>query len=197
MIEVQFRQYHKHNGHRFSNTFSFQPRDYISKKPKQKWKPTEEIIKEEKRELQEGDLFTVFRTMYHSYYGCQISFFICKVGNTDNQAIYSYHNEDDEENLPGWVKGKFEIVCCEERARYANRLIKWWQKGDRTVEYAQLCAKYINLPIRDKEIPKIELEKLSLSRPQPTDAVMGGDAAFQKWLSTAAVLGGKIPMTDD
>ncbi|WP_377482154.1 MAG: hypothetical protein P2A85_29135 (plasmid) [Microcoleus anatoxicus] len=25
-----------------------------------------------------------------------------------------------------------------------------------------------------------------------TDAVMGGDAAFQKWLSAAAVLGGKM-----
>jgi hypothetical protein len=194
-MEIQFRQYHKHE-HRFGNTFSFREKDYTPKKPKKKWKPTEEIIKEEKRELPEGELFTIYRAMYHSYYGGQLSFFICKVGSTDSQAIYSYPNEGDEENSPGWVKGKFEIVCYEEKARYANRLMQWWQKGDRTIEYAQLCAKYINLQ-QIKEIPKIELEKLSLSRPQPTDAVMGGDAAFQKWLSTAAVLGGKIPMTDD
>ena len=46
------------------------------------------------------------------------------------------------------------------------------------------------------QIPQFELDKLSHPKPQPTDAVLGSDAVFQKWLSTAAVLGGKAKNKD-
>lgn len=55
------------------------------------------------------------------------------------------------------------------------------------IEYAELCAKY--LKPRVKGIPAFELEKLKVSQPQPTDAVLGSDT-FSRWLSMAAVLGG-------
>jgi hypothetical protein len=67
--------------------------------------------------------------------------------------------------------------------------MEWWNKGDGSIAYAELCAKY--LKPRIKEIPKFELDKLTELKPQPTDAVFGGDTGFQKWLSTAAVLGGR------
>lgn len=66
--------------------------------------------------------------------------------------------------------------------------MEWWNKGDGSIEYAELCAKY--LKPRIKEIPAEEIAKLN-PQPQATDAVLGGDSAFQKWLSTAAVLGGQ------
>jgi hypothetical protein len=70
--------------------------------------------------------------------------------------------------------------------------MEWWNKGDGSIEYAKLCAKY--LKPRIKEIPVSELEKLKVPQPKPTDAVLGGDH-FSRWLSTAAVFGSWQPKT--
>jgi len=81
------------------------------------------------------------------------------------------------------------MIAYSNSKTYAPRLMEWWNKDDGSIEYAELCAKY--LKPRIKEIPKFELDKLTELKPRPTDAVFGGDTGFQKWLSTAAVLGGR------
>jgi hypothetical protein len=86
-----------------------------------------------------------------------------------------------------FVAGNFKIICHGRGRTYGKGLLKWWLNGDYSIEYAELCAKY--LKPRIKEIPQFDLEKLRLPQPADTDAVLGGDAAFQKWLSTAAVFG--------
>lgn len=133
--------------------------------------------------LPEGATFSVYRSEYH-YYPISVEFWICSVSENfeeDRISIYPSGNVAS-------VLGKFQIIAEADSKLYAFRLMEWWNKGNGSIEYAELCAKY--LKPRIKEIPAFELEKLAYSQPQPTDAVLGGDSAFQKWLSTAAVLGG-------
>jgi len=58
------------------------------------------------------------------------------------------------------------------------------------------CCQVADLDLEDPsqyglEVIEIMPVEKALLEPQPTDAVLGSaDAAFQKWLSTAAVLGG-------
>lgn len=137
-----------------------------------------------KWDLSEGATFSVYRSEYH-YYPLSVEFWVCSVSKSFEEnkiSIYPSRNVAS-------VSGKFQIITESNNKLYAFRLMEWWNKGDGSIEYAQLCAKY--LKPRIKEIPSFELEKLKVSQPQPTDAVLGGDSAFQKWLSTAAVLGGK------
>lgn len=139
-------------------------------------------------ELPVNYLFTAYRAIYA--YRClkYIGFWICRVGKDLEENKLVFHNPHTRV-LECFVEGKFETICFGAGKTYAPRLIDWWKKGEPTSEYAHLCAKY--LKPRIKEIPSFELEKLHLPQPQLGDAVLGGDAAFQKWLSTAAVLGGK------
>jgi hypothetical protein len=134
--------------------------------------------------LEEGATFSVYRSEYH-YYPLSIEFWICSVSEQFEEERISIYPSGSVES----VEGKFRIIAYSNSKTYAPRLMEWWNKGDGSIEYAELCAKY--LKPRIKEIPQFELEKLRLPQPADTDAVLGGDAAFQKWLSTAAVLGGK------
>lgn len=148
-------------------------------------------------ELPEGHLFSVYSAIYDYEHLQSIDFFILQAGG-DEQIIYRSNGQikfDKSEfglkshlGLP-FVAGNFKIICHGTGKTYGKRLLEWWVNGDYSIEYAELCAKY--LKPRIKEIPQFEVEKLRLPQPTDTDAVLGGDAAFQKWLSTAAVLGGK------
>jgi len=149
-------------------------------------------------ELPEGHLFSVYSAIYDYEHLQSIDFFILQAGG-DEQIIYRSNGQikfDKSEfdlkshlGLP-FVAGKFKIICHGRGRTYGKRLLEWWLNGDYSIEYAELCAKY--LKPRIKEIPQFELDKLSEPQPQATDAVLGGsDTAFQKWLSTAAVLGGR------
>jgi len=134
--------------------------------------------------LEEGSTFSVYRSEYH-YYPISTEFWICAVSEQfaeDRISIYPAGNVAS-------VQGKFQIIAHSDSKTYAPRLIEWWNKGDGLIEYAELCTNY--LKPRVKQIPQFELDKLAELKPQPTDAVLGGDSAFQKWLSTAAVLGGR------
>jgi len=133
--------------------------------------------------LPERATFSAYRLDYFSR-PHSIEFWICSVSEKfeeDRISIYPSGNVAS-------VQGKFQIIAHSNSRTYAHRLMDWWEEGDGSIEYAKLCAKY--LKPRVKEIPAEEIEKLK-PHPQPTDAVLGGDTAFQKWLSTAAVLGGK------
>jgi hypothetical protein len=144
-------------------------------------------------------LFSVYSAIYDYEHLQSIDFFILQAGG-DEQIIYRSNGQiksDKSEfdlkshlGLP-FVAGKFKIICHGRGRTYGKRLLKWWLNSDYSIEYAKLCAKY--LKPRVKQIPQFELDKLSEPQPQGTDAVLGGDAAFQKWLLTAAVLGGKKP----
>jgi hypothetical protein len=135
--------------------------------------------------LEEGATFSVYRSEYH-YYPLSIEFWICSVSEDFEQNRISIYPNGNVAS----VSGKFRIIAESNSKTYAPRLMEWWNKGDGSIEYAELCAKY--LKPRIKQIPQFELDKLAELKPQPTDAVLGGDT-FQKWLSTAAVLGGKKP----
>jgi hypothetical protein len=134
--------------------------------------------------LPENATFSVYRSEYH-HYPLSIEFWICAVSEDLEEERISIYPSGNVAS----VQGKFRIIAYSNSKTYAPRLMEWWNKGDGSIEYAELCAKY--LKPRIKEIPQFELEKLRLPQPADTDAVLGGDAAFQKWLSTAAVLGGK------
>lgn len=135
-------------------------------------------------QLPEGATFSVYRSEYH-YYPLSVEFWICSASESFEENRISIYPSGNVAS----VSGKFQIIAEANTKLYAFRLMEWWNKGDGSIEYAELCAKY--LKPRIKEIPAFELEKLKVPQPQPTDAVLGGDSAFQKWLSTAAVLGGK------
>jgi len=148
-------------------------------------------------ELPEGHLFSLYSAIYDYEHLQSIDFFILQAGG-DEQIIYRSNGQikfDKSEfdlkshlGLP-FVAGNFKIICHGRGRTYGKRLLEWWLNGDYSIEYAELCAKY--LKPRVKQIPQFELDKLAELKPQPTDAVLGGDSAFAKWLSTAAVLGGK------
>ena len=139
--------------------------------------------------LEEGATFSVYRSEYH-HYPLSIEFWICSVSKDFEQNRISIYPSG---NVAA-VSGKFRIIAESSSKTYAPRLMEWWNKGDGSIEYAELCAKY--LKPRVKEIPAFELDKLKVPQPQPTDAVLGGDA-FSRWLSTAAVFGGWRPKTPD
>ena len=155
-------------------------------------------------ELPEGHLFSVYSAIYDYEHLQSKDFFILQAGGEeDEQIIYRSNGQikfDKSEfdlkshlGLP-FVAGKFKIICHGTGKTYGKRLLEWWVNGDYSIEYAELCAKY--LKPRVKEIPAFELDKLKVPQPQPTDAVIGGDE-FSRWLSTAAVLGGWQPKTPD
>ena len=134
--------------------------------------------------LSNGATFTVYRAEYY-YRPVSIEFWICVADEKAEEDRISIYSRD---NVAA-VEGKFRIIAEVNSKTYAPRLMKWWNAGDGSIEYAELCVKY--LKPRVMQIPQFELEKFAQLKPQPTDAVLGGDSAFQKWLSTAAVLGGK------
>jgi hypothetical protein len=148
-------------------------------------------------ELPENHLFTAYRAKYDKFEHLRfLKFFICKVGGDKEQIICRRESFDlvditEDDVSAYYVMGNFEVVCSGTGLTYGKRLMEWWNAGDGSIEYAELCAKY--LKPRVKQIPQFELDKLAELKPQPTDAVLGGDTAFQKWLSTAAVLGGNKP----
>ncbi|MEG4328631.1 hypothetical protein [Microcoleus sp. herbarium5] len=149
-------------------------------------------------ELPENHIFTAYRARYDKYEHLRLlKFLICRVGGNTRRIICRRESFDfDENNLyeddisAYYIIGNFDVICAGIGLTYGKRLLEWWVNGNGSIEYAELCAKY--LKPRIKEIPAFELEKLKVPQPQPTDAVLGGNSAFQKWLSTAAVLGGKI-----
>ena len=134
--------------------------------------------------LPEGATFSVYRSEYH-YYPLSTKFWICSVSEQFEKNRISIYPSGNVAS----VQGKFQIIVESNSKTYAPRLMDWWNKSDGSIEYAELCAKY--LKPRVKQIPQFELDKLAELKPQPTDVVLGGDTAFQKWLSTAALLGGK------
>lgn len=135
-------------------------------------------------DLPENATFSVYRAEYH-YYPLSTEFWICAVSEQfENERISIYPSG----NVAS-VEGKFRIIAESNSKTYAPRLMQWWNAGNGSIKYAELCAKY--LKPRVKQIPQFELDKLAELKPQATDAVLGGDKAFQKWLSTAAVLGGR------
>jgi len=134
-------------------------------------------------DLPESATFSVYRAEYH-YYPRSVEFWICSASEQFEENRISIYSSGNVAS----VQGKFQIIACSDSKTYAPRLMDWWNKGDGSIAYAQLCAKY--LKPRVKSIPAEELAALN-PQPQRTDAVLGGDSAFQKWLSTAAVLGGK------
>jgi hypothetical protein len=134
-------------------------------------------------DLSEGSTFSVYRSEYW-HFPQSIEFWICSVSsdfNEDRISIYPSGNVAS-------VQGKFNIIAQSDSKTYAPRLMSWWNTGDGSIAYAQLCAKY--LKPRITKIPQFELDKLIHLKPDSTDLVLGGNDAFQKWLSTAAVLGG-------
>jgi hypothetical protein len=135
--------------------------------------------------LEEGATFSVYRSeSYHYPLSYSNEFWICAVGEDLEEERISIYPSG---NVAA-VQGKFTIITYSNSKTYAPRLMEWWNKGDGSIEYAELCAKY--LKPRVKQIPQFELDKLVELKPQPTDVVLGGDN-FSCWLSTAAVLGGK------
>ena len=140
-------------------------------------------------ELEEGATFSVYRSEYH-YYPLSIEFLICSVSEDFEENRISIY---PSANVAA-VSGRFRIIAESNSKTYAPRLMEWWNKGDGSIEYAQLCAKY--LKPRVKKIPAFELDKLKVPQPQPTDAILGGDE-FSRWLSTAAVFGGWRPNPPD
>ena len=138
-------------------------------------------------------MFSVYSAIYDYEHLQSIDFFILQAGG-DEQIIYRSNGQikfDESEFKPTlpFVAGKFKIICHGKGKTYGKRLLEWWLNGDYSISYAELCAKY--LKPRVKQISQFKLDKLSEPQPQATDAVLGGsDTAFQKWLSTAAVLGG-------
>jgi len=135
-------------------------------------------------DLPNGATFSVYRAEYY-YHPISTEFWICAVDeNLQKERISIY----PDGNVAS-VEGRFRIIAEAGHNPYSLRLMEWWNAGDGSIAYAELCAKY--LKPRIKQIPQLELDKLTEPKPQPTDAVLGGDTPFQKWLSTAAVLGGK------
>lgn len=171
MIKITYAQEHQQNSRKTSGNY-FYIRTHSIK----------EFDFNGEWHLEEGATFSVYRSEFN-HYPLSIEFWICSVNENfeeDRISIYPSGNVAS-------VSGRFRIIAESNSKTYAPRLMEWWNKGDGSIEYAELCAKY--LKPRIKEIPAFELEKFTCSQPQPTDAVLGGDSAFQKWLSTAAVLG--------
>lgn len=135
-------------------------------------------------DLPEGATFSAYRSEYY-HYPLSIEFWICAVGEDLPEERISIYPSGNVAS----VEGKFRIIAESDSKTYAPRLMQRWNAGDGSIEYAELCAKY--LKPRIKQIPQFELDKLAELKPQPTDAVLGENSEFQKWLSTAAVLGGK------
>jgi len=128
--------------------------------------------------------FSAYRSIYQ-YHPISKEFWICVVDESSTVQRISIYPSGNVAS----VEGKFRIIVKANHDPYSSRLIKWWNAGDGSIAYAELCAKY--LKPRIMQIPQFELDQLAELKPQPTDAVIGGDTAFQKWLSTAAVSGGK------
>ena len=137
-----------------------------------------------KWDLPNNATFSVYRSEYY-YHPISTEFWICAVGEDLEKERISIYPDGNVAS----VEGKFRIIAEAGHNPYSLRLMEWWNAGDGSIEYAELCAKY--LKPRIMQIPQFELDKLTQLKPQPTDAVLGGDSAFQKWLSTAAVLGEK------
>lgn len=175
MIRITYAQHHKQNSRQTSGSY-FYVRTHSLK----------EFDFAGEWYLEEGATFSVYRSEYH-HYPISTEFWICAVGESLDLERISIHPSANV----GFIEGNFQIIAYSNSKTYAPRLIEWWNKGDGSIEYAQLCAKY--LKPRIKEIPQFELDKL-FPQPKPTDAVLGGDD-FQRWLSTAAVLGGKRPIS--
>jgi len=175
MIKITYAQEYDQNSTRTSGTYFYVHTHSIKEFP---------FIGE--WHLEEGSTFSVYRSEYYHYpLSPSTEFWICAVGQDLDEERISTGNVAS-------VQGKFQIIAYSDSKIYAPRLMEWWNKGDGSIAYAELCAKY--LKPRVKQIPQFELDKLSEPQPQATDAVLGGsDTAFQKWLSTAAVLGGKKP----
>jgi len=173
MIKITYAQEHEQNSRRTSGRYF-----YVRTHSLKEFEWSGEWY------LPEGATFSVYRAEYH-HYPLSTEFWICAVGEEfENERISIYPSG----NVAS-VEGKFRIICEADSKVYAPRLMEWWNAGDGLIAYAELCAKY--LKPRIKQIPQFELDKLAKPKPQPNDAVLGGDTAFQKWLSTAAVLGGK------
>lgn len=179
MVKITYAQEHDQNSRKTSGSY-FYVRTHSLKKFdfRGEW------------DLDEGATFSVYRSEYH-YYPISTEFWICSVSKDfEKNRISTYPSG----NVAS-VSGKFRIIVEANSKTYAPRLMQWWNNGDGSIEYAELCAKY--LKPRIKEIPAFELEKLKVPQPQPTDAVLGGDSEFQKWLSSAAVFGSWGPKTPD
>jgi hypothetical protein len=173
MIKITYVQEHKQNSRKTSGSY-FYVRTHFLK----------EFDFAGEWYLPERATFSVYRAEYH-YYPKSIEFWICAIGKDFSEERISIYPSGNVAS----VQGKFRIIAESDSKTYAPRLMQWWNAGDGSIEYAELCAKY--LKPRIKQIPQFELDKLAEPKPQLTDAVLGGDSAFQKWLSTAAVLGGK------
>jgi len=176
MIKILYAQEHHQNSRRTSGTYFYVCTHSIKEFP---------FIGE--WYLEEGSTFSVYRSEYYHYpLSPSTEFWICAVGKDLEEERISIYPSG---NVAA-VQGKFKIIAYSNSKTYAPRLMEWWNKGDGSIAYAELCVKY--LKPRIKQIPHFELDKLSEPQPQATDAVLGcSDTAFQKWLSTAAVLGGR------
>lgn len=173
MVKILYAQHHKQNSRQTSGSY-FYVRSHSLK----------ELDWSGELDLEEGATFSVYRSEYY-HYPISIEFWICAVSEQFEENRISIYPSG---NI-GSVAGKFQIIAESDSKTYAPRLMQWWNQSDGSIEYAHMSAKYLKPGI--KEIPVVELEKLKAPGPRPTDAVLGGDRAFEKWLSTAAVLGGK------
>lgn len=190
MIQIQYRQQcsrTRRNSNRNAHYF------YLRCKDRSPYSPN----LEGEWELPENHLFTCYRAKYDKFEHLRVvNFWVCKPGGQEKNIISSKGVnlfdvvEPELPTLVYYVIGNFDIIVAGIGLTYGRRLMEWWNAGDGSIAYAELCAKY--LKPRIKQIPQFELDKLTKPKPQPTDAVLGNkDAAFQKWISTAAVLGGK------
>jgi hypothetical protein len=178
MIKITYAQEHRQNSRQIRGSYFYVRTHYLK-----------EFHFNGEWYLPENATFSVYRAEYH-YHPLSTEFWICAVGKQlEKKKIIVF-----PQGRTASIEGKFKIVAYSNCKTYSPRLIKWWNEGDGSIEYAELCTKYIQSCIN--QIPQFELDKLSHPKPQPTDAVLGSDAVFQKWLSTAAVLGGKAKNKD-
>jgi hypothetical protein len=131
--------------------------------------------------LPENATFSVYRSEYY-HYPISTEFWICAVSEQFEEERISIYPSENVES----VEGKFRIIAYSNSKTYAPRLMEWWNASDGSIEYAELCAKY--LKPRIKQIPQFELDKLAELKPQPTDAVLGGDIATVKVVRTKSAI---------
>jgi len=103
--------------------------------------------------LPNNTTFSVYRSEHHNY-PVSKEFWICAVNeDLENERIGTYPSGDLAS-----IEGKFRIITEANHDPYSSRLMQWWNAGDGSIAYAELCAKY--LKPRIMQIPQFELDNL-------------------------------------
>lgn len=100
-------------------------------------------------DIPEGTMFSIFEQNGDKRGTSNFYFSVCVIDqNAINKDVASYGD--------GFCNGNYRVVAAGQTKTLAPRLMDWWINGAKTLEFAEHCAKHIN--VRGlKNIPAMEV----------------------------------------